>query len=137
MTLGEEELSYIAGYLDGEGCFTTVGKYCKPTVACATTHRPTIKWLHDLFGGSFGVAKGKKANHRPTFHWRVVGRAAARVCMIVAPFLKEKQRQAALLIAIQALSNCPKIGNRVDPDAKSERERLAMMNKLAKGRIHE
>lgn len=99
----KEDWSYIAGFLDGEGCFSSSGKYCKIHVTCANTNRPIIEWLHKRFGGVLVVSKQRpnKPHHRRMFTWQLVSNQAADFCRVIAPYLKEKAPQALLLIAIQ------------------------------------
>lgn len=99
----EETLPYVAGFLDGEGCFSVDEGRWKIRVSCANTNRPIIEWLCRNFGGSFckNATRRRKPHHRRTYSWSVVARDASDFCCVVAPYLKEKAEQALLLIAIQ------------------------------------
>lgn len=132
--MSPNDLAYIAGYLDGEGCFT-VSKGHRISVICETTHYDTIAWLHFNLGGVLITQKGRKANHRTTYRWAVVCKDALRVCELLNPYLREKREQAALLCMIQNLKGSP--GKRVDPVLFEERERLTARVKLLKGRIRD
>lgn len=129
----EEDLIYLAGYLDGEGCFWIYKS--KIGISCANTHRPTIEWLQRTFGGSIRAeTRQKKINHRRIYSWQIVSKDAAAVCAAVVPYLKEKAPQAALLLAMrnlmQSRANWRK---RVPPELKEERERLT---NILKGMKH-
>ena len=125
--IDKDDLAYVAGYLDGEGCFT-VRNERQAMVVCENTHRPTIEWLHQMFGGSMSAnVRKKKPTWRPTYRWSVVSRQAAEVCRLVAPYLREKMEQALLLIAIQQLSGNQ--GARSPTEQMQERTRLAVMVK--------
>jgi hypothetical protein len=100
--LDEAILAYAAGFLDGEGCFySSKDRYCKAAVTCTNSHRPTIEWLHKIFGGQFACEKRRQKHHKQLYRWSVADNEAAKVCQILAPFLKEKAEQALLIIAIQ------------------------------------
>ena len=92
------DLSYIAGYLDGEGTFYLSNKTFKPCVTCTNTHKETIIWLKEKLGGNLteNIA-GKKHNHRPTHRWSVVNKEAIALCSAILPYLKEKTEQAIIL----------------------------------------
>ncbi len=118
----EEDLIYLAGYLDGEGCFY-IGEHHKIAISCSNTHKPTVEWLHRTFGGSFMQShRQRKANHRLIYTWQVVSKDALAVCTSVAPYLKEKMGQAVLLIALQQTKKYA--GGRVPFSVLRERDRL-------------
>ena len=128
----ELTLAYLAGYLDGEGCFwaTPTGKI---GVTIANTHKPSIDWLHATFAGSVTRARApRNPNHRPCYGWQVAGRDADRLCKAVLPYLREKMEQAGLLIAIQQTTGLPLQGRKVHPDVKAERTRLLTLLKDTK-----
>lgn len=121
---------YLAGYLDGEGCFW-IGQHYKVGISCANTHRPTIEWLHRTFGGSIRrETRYRKANHRPIYSWQVVSVDAGKVCAAVVPYLKEKAPQALLLLTLRQTMLKPgrKI-LRVPEYLKEERDRLIIIFK--------
>lgn len=135
IAINKEYLAYIAGYLDGEGCFY-VGRNWKILIACETTYYPTIKWLHRLFGGSFVISDRKrKFNHRPTYRWSVAAHDAERVCLLVIPYLQEKKKQAELLLKLQNLMGLPLNGKFLDKNVVRERDKLSIRIKELKGRL--
>lgn len=131
----EEDLAYIAGYLDGEGCFW-VSKTGKPGISCTNTHKPTIEWLQKILGGSVHKQKGRKNNHRTTYTWQIVGRIADEFCKIICIYLKEKQPQAVGLMLSQQTMGLPLLKGKVHPRIIKERKRIAKRLKKLKGRIH-
>lgn len=128
----EQDLAYLAGYLDGEGCFT-LGQAHKPVLAVENTHKPTIEWLHRTFGGSMSrKLSTRKAHHRHTYRWAVVNREASDVCRAVAPYLREKTQQALMLIVVQQTKNYQGARKGLPPDVLAERERFSTMLREAK-----
>lgn len=125
------DLIYLAGYLDGEGCFWAYqdSHSLRYGIACENTHRPTVEWIAQTFGGSVVVVKGKKSNHRTTYRWAVVGKQARTLCEELVPHLREKARQAIILIALNQTSSYPKLGRCIHPETRDERERLVSMIK--------
>ena len=119
--IDEEDLAYAAGFIDGEGCLS-VGKTWKIAISCSNTDKPTIKWLHKNFGGSYYSSKRKrKPNHRTMHTWQIVSLNAYNFCKMIVPYLKIKTEQALLLIAIQQTMTK---GGKIPPEILKEREYL-------------
>lgn len=90
---------YIAGWWDGEGCFSVVAK---PTVriraqACST-YRPMLQALQAEYGGSTTPQIIRSTAHRQAWQWTLQGKAAARFASDLLPFLNEKRSQAELIV---------------------------------------
>ena len=138
VTPEESDWWYLAGYLDGEGCFTVSNpRSALAVVTCTNTHKPTIEWLRDTFGGSIAAPRvPKKANHRPTYTWNITGQEAIELISKLAPYLKEKARQALLIMKIQDTKNQPLVGRKVDPIFLEERKRLIQMLKDMKHEVY-
>jgi hypothetical protein len=113
--------------LDGEGTFY-VKKNDQIAVMCSNTHKPSIYWLKEMFGGSVHYTDPKKPHHRRLFTWQVVANDAVRVCSAVAVHLKQKVEQCLLLMAVkQTMSDEYMTMNGVPADVKAERRRLAKL----------
>ena len=92
-------LAYAAGFLDGEGCF---GFYVRSVrIECNHTHRPTLEFLSELFGGTVRSVKYSGKN-KPQFNWRLCGLKAARALDQLAPYLREKKAKAEELVQLYA-----------------------------------
>ena len=94
----ERWLAYLAGYLDGEGCFRW---HSGPQIEIENTFPTTLDEVRRTFGG--GVKKVRRAkvkNHRTAWKWYVRGDNALDTVEMVMPFLIEKRRQAELLLMI-------------------------------------
>ena len=128
IVLDDATRAYVAGYLDGEGCFFAYGHH-RYGIVCENTHRPTVEWLQELFGGNVTICKGRKSNHRTTYRWVVVGNEAAAVCKVIAPFLKEKWRSATIIIMFNHTTGLPLVGRNIHPEVKEARMKLVSMMK--------
>lgn len=94
----ERWLAYLAGYLDGEGCFRW---HSGPQIEIENTFPHTLIEVRKTFGG--GVRKVRRtqaSNHRTAWKWYVRGDNAVDTLEMVMPFLIEKKRQAELLLMI-------------------------------------
>ena len=94
------DLAWLAGFLDGEGCF----RLCPgPRVQVSNTHLETIERLQDTWGGRIRYVDPEKPEHRPCAQWQIDGNAALALCEAVLPYLHEKAAQVHLLITYRAL----------------------------------
>ena len=107
-----EDLAYLAGIIDGEGCIGIYPNKNK-TVNLGVTHRMSIQvgmcdieavqFIHQIFGGSMQSYKGSTSNRRVRHHWLIASRQAQTLLREVLPYLKTKSKQAELAIEFQDL----------------------------------
>lgn len=90
----KELLNYVAGYLDGEGCFRIDKSCCR--IEATGCYPESIFLLKESFGGSIYKRKAK-GKARSSWAWVLNGSPAALLAKKLAPFLKEKYEQALLL----------------------------------------
>lgn len=76
------ELAWLAGLLEGEGCF---GYYSYPTVKLEMTDRDVVERAHPWFAGS--VCEYRRGDDQPTFTVRVTGERAIRLMLQVRPHM--------------------------------------------------
>jgi len=95
----EIELSYLAGYFDGEGCIH-ISKCGARIVSIKSCYPKVVKTFHRLYGGSFSKDRNNKKNiyWRNYFYFRVFGKNAVNTIKSLCPFLREKKEQARLFI---------------------------------------
>jgi intein/homing endonuclease len=91
-------LSYIAGYIDGDGCFRW--NQSSPEVSVTNCFPYTLHQLAKHFGGTVRSYDNKKKG-RTYFQWRVYGDAAIHLVELLRPYLWEKLPQAELVLAIR------------------------------------
>lgn len=131
MNYSKEDLIYLSGFLDGEGCFWLYRN--KIGISCTNTYKPIIDWMKETFGGTIHKAKPRKANHRNCYTWCLVANQAKDLIAELFPYLREKQNQALLLFAYQSLPKVKGCRQGVPPELKAERERLV---EIFKGMKH-
>ena len=91
------DMAYVAGILDGEGCFRW---HNSPCIGVDTTSKETAQTLYDLCGGSCSVLKRKTNANKTVFRWTIYGANAVNLCRLIGPYLTEKKMQAELLISL-------------------------------------
>ena len=90
-------LEWLAGYLDGEGCFIT--KQHTVCVKVNSCNYDILCSIQDQFGGSITTHGKAKGNSRASWTWAVYGDRAIVLCETLLNHLKEKHVQALALIA--------------------------------------
>ena len=101
MEMTEQELAYIAGLFDAEGCvhigrqhYAHLGR--KPNhvlyVQIANGNRPVLAWIKREFTGCIGSTK--KGSYSPTYHLTLSARRAEKFIRAILPFLSVKKMQA-------------------------------------------
>lgn len=89
---------YLAGFADGEGCFRYDGR---TTRAGVTNAYPwVLQMFQKMWGGSIRRRSPRSPNHKPVYNWEVSGELARAYSKDISPFLREKRRQADLVIRI-------------------------------------
>lgn len=119
----KETLIYAAGFLDGEGCFTS-GPTGKIHVTMSNTYRPVVEWFQTQFGGNLSKGEKREPHHRLCYTWCLTGPKAEELCRCICVYLKEKSPQAALLISIRQTLKYTQQGKKTPQDIKDERNRL-------------
>ena len=103
LSIDEKDLSYIAGFFDGEGCITLNGNYLGLTVSASNTVLKPLEFMQKTLGGRILARTGLKKKfpqHKLSFDWRIYGPKAASVLALLLPYLKVKREQAMLGIEL-------------------------------------
>lgn len=111
-TLKAVELSWCAGFFDGEGCISawkpTDGK--NPLIQLAITQcgRETLARFCEVVGGSIsGPYRTNNKNHSPYHAWRATGIPnVIRILSMLWPYLSDSKREQAKT-AIQNWATLP------------------------------
>lgn len=88
------DLSYLAGFFDGEGSIGIAGgSLCARVV---NTNYPVLERFVHAFGGNIGLHFAGDERSRPRWVWRAYGDTAAAALTALLPLLHEKAPQAYL-----------------------------------------
>jgi hypothetical protein len=91
------ELYWAAGFLEGEGCFSSYdrgGRVRNMQVTAVQVQRHPLEMLQEIFGGSL-----KSANYGTCWRWGTYGPRARGVMMTLYKLLSPK-RQSAIRLAL-------------------------------------
>lgn len=102
--LTKEWLSYVAGYLDGEGCFVYINS---PTIQVASVFPYTLRLFAESFGGKVKKRRPKDALRKVYYDWRTFGDTSIDVINLILPYLHEKKQQAELMLLMRKAKKGP------------------------------
>lgn len=104
-----EQLSYIAGFFDGEGCIMALQEKNRRTrmsrisVAVSNTDFRPIKMLYEQFGGHY--RQTKRENRKEFATWSMSCKKAADFLALILPYLIIKRERAIAAIELYELNN--------------------------------
>ncbi|MCD6006905.1 LAGLIDADG family homing endonuclease [Halomonas sp. IOP_31] len=103
--LTADELAYMAGMIDAEGCIAIGRDRYKVTpwhrlqVSVANTDQRLMTWLTERFGGFVCSVKRHKVEHKHGYQWYITQEGAASLTRALAPYLVIKRAQAELAVS--------------------------------------
>lgn len=114
LTVSEQDAAYMAGLIDGEGCIGIYktcgsGKHRRVypqyvmSLGMSNTHLGVIKWICQMFGGTYHIANSgaKNPKYSVAWSWKITARHAKWVLEQVIPYLRIKRDQAEIAIEFQ------------------------------------
>lgn len=103
--LSAEQLAYIAGFFDGEGCVHIGGRRHNSSynleVSASNTDKAVLDMLQLCFGGRIDTVKKTKSHYKQCYKWRAVSTQAKDFLSNIKLFLTVKKQQAEIAIAFQ------------------------------------
>lgn len=128
----DEELHWVAGLLEGEGCFTPKSRKLRdrtsfnPLIQVTSTDRDVLERLVSLVGGRIGGPyPTRRETHRPTYQWQFAGERARELMVLVRPLMFER-RQKQIDIAIDKISQSRAVLDDRQVRINAHRERLGL-----------
>jgi hypothetical protein len=129
------DLSYLAGFFDGEGNVTICNQAATGRqlprlslrVTVAQTDLAIIVEFKRCFGGNIQPYKRRSVKHSPTWAWVGAHNIGAACLEALLPYLRGKKRDAEIGIAFQNMTrSAGRKWARVTPEARMEREALRL-----------
>ena len=143
-----EQIAYLAGIIDGEGCFyigrVKQGKYGNgfqwhAFLKITNCDQELIIWLEQTFGGSKDSRyrwTSKKKFTRPVYNWQASGPMLDYILHFVQPFLIIKSYQCAVMKVYR--TTCKNIGSKRLPEEISLKRTVHMVEmRRANSRFHD
>lgn len=98
---GGASVEYLAGYWDGEGCFSSNIPDERPpkfSVSLSSTNECIVRTFKERFGGSISSYEPDNPNHSKWWRWETSGGNARTFAETLLPHLREKQEQCRIFI---------------------------------------
>ena len=102
--------AYIAGYMDGEGCFAATkrkdesykrGYDIFANVSVSSVSSIVLKEIQSIYGGSI-CTKQRNKRHKPLMVLTLASKACVTLINDILPHLKLKHEQASLILELQS-----------------------------------
>ena len=100
------ETAWIAGLLEGEGCFQG-GKGNGLTISCTMTDLDVLERLRNFCGGRIIKQRERQPHWKQTWRWGIHGRQALGVLMHILP-LMGKRRTEKILEVVAIYKSSPR-----------------------------
>lgn len=100
----ETDWSYIAGFIDGEGCISLqlIGKYKSVVLRIGIRHtnKKILEYLKNSFGGTLcDVTHNRFPHWKPSYDWSITGNAAVNLLSKIEPYVRIKIDQIDIAMA--------------------------------------
>lgn len=97
---------YIAGYLDGDGCFYIGKKNSNKrlsqkyiiSIAITSVNSKVLYFFKSLFGGGVGLISKEFQNQKPLYQWSIQKKDTINLCEKILPYLVEKKEECITAI---------------------------------------
>jgi hypothetical protein len=101
MPKSKVSLIYLAGFVDGEGCFSILRsapggrkkKYAYPALTISQVNKEVLDWIKSNFGGTIHLARKAKGNISECWQWRLSWGKARILAKELQPYLIVKREQ--------------------------------------------
>ena len=106
-----EQLVYMAGIVDGEGCLSTDrdGDRFKARLSIAGSHYPTMLWIRMIFGGSVYKCLPRKnslvRSKKISWSWVLTCNQATELIKELLPYIKIKQKEAVVFLRLRGANH--------------------------------
>lgn len=103
MNINSNELAYIAGFFDGEGCIRANTKTSSLMIAASNTVKAPIEFIKKVFGGAIYERKYLREDTlsiKVVYRWVMQSEPAVEVLEMLLPYLIVKRKQAMLGIQL-------------------------------------
>ena len=112
------DLSYIAGYIDGDKCFyigkrkrkNTISPTLQTNIIIVSVNPKVLEWIQSLFEGSISSRKQGPEKHKRLYNYVLRKTRAIPFVNMIIHFLVEKRQEAAIFIKYATMCN-PKENN--------------------------
>ena len=138
--MNTHKFAYLAGYIDGDGCFYVRTYIQKPnnvlvfeySIQVSSVEKDIIQYFNEEFGGVFNARSEKRSDRKDSFLWTIKTKQSLIVANEISKFLISKKKTCDLFLTI-GNSIVPNCGIAISQNIISER--LNIFNQI-KEEIH-
>lgn len=91
-----QELAYVAGFIDGEGCLS-IGANGSVSIGIVNTSKCTLDFVLKVLGTGV-IQDRKQIVNKRQYVYRAYGENCMNIIKVILPYLIEKKDQALLLV---------------------------------------
>ena len=138
MQYTKEDIIYLAGIIDGEGCISLHSNGSSTVLlVVANTNKNLMTWLHKKFEGTICIGTSSNIKSKIGYYWYCQQKNIIEILVRIIPFLLIKKEQAKLAIKYRNLiSSHHRILTQTNKNKRKEIIcKLHRLNK--KGRVYE
>lgn len=97
------DLSYFAGFFDGEGCvrLKRSGNYIYSVVIVVNTNLEVLIDFKEKFGGNIQPRKRKVSYHKKIYAWEIYSKASVPFLEAILPYLIVKREQVIIVLKME------------------------------------
>ena len=111
--INKTNLSYLAGYIDGDGCFyigkvtnkkRTVHKFPQ-SIVITSVNKEVLTWYKQLYGGAISTNYNVPKNNKPLHQYSLRKFKAVPLAKEIYPYLVEKREEAHVFLDFATSKN--------------------------------
>ena len=95
--LATQELEYLAGFFDGDGCVDASAGRCRLRISQSIDGVGVLKHFQGALGGSIYRERDGVGLRKPSLVWRLQGSSARHAASVLAPYAIVKRRQLEIV----------------------------------------
>ena len=98
MNKNKENLIYLAGFIDGEGCISEIHRWHRPLsskrfeIRISNTDLGVLEWIKQEYGGYLYKMSDAIGNHKVCYQWYISDKRAKELYKLLKPYLKIKNQ---------------------------------------------
>ena len=98
--IGDKELAYIAGFMDGERCIQ-ISRGGNLSVTVDNTDIEPLQFFMDIVGGNVTLSKRATKERKKAYRWSIIEEEAPEFLRTILPYLICKKAEATLGIEFE------------------------------------
>jgi hypothetical protein len=146
----DTDLAYLAGIIDGEGCFFIskvpkkegdgyVSEHYRGLLKIDNTEKILLEWLDEVFSGTRSAATRTTSSRRferEVFSWVATGDRLLDLCEQILPYLTIKKKHCENMIKFRKTYTAQLGSNKIAPESLITRQECLEQSRKLNSRFH-